>query len=102
MAKKSWNTFAGTYPSATTFTTAVSATLPKQMQFDKNNKKLPTPYGLFIEWSKAYLTGDWASTRIKGLGFAISVDSQIDIQLISKTFGTIGSIKKTPVANKTI
>jgi hypothetical protein len=102
MAKKSWNTFSGTYPSATTFTASVSATLPIQMQFDKNKKKIPTPYGLFVMWANANLTGDWASTIIKGVGFAISVESENDIQLISNTFGTIGGVKSTAVANKTI
>lgn len=102
MPKKSWNIFASTYPSATTFTSAVSAALPKHLQFDKNRKKLPTPYGLFIEWARGNLTGDWASTSIKGVGFAVSVETQTDIQLITITFGTIGSVKKTPVANKTI
>lgn len=102
MPKKSWNTFAGTYPSAIVFAAKVSAALPKQLQFDKNGKKLPTPYGLFVEWAGVHLTGDWSSTSINGVGFAVSVESQTDAQLIETTFGTIGVSKKTIVSNKTI
>lgn len=56
MAKKQWSGFFSNRPNAVTYTSAVSASLPKTMQFDKNKKKLPTPYGLFCEWAKNNLT----------------------------------------------
>ncbi|WP_157725044.1 hypothetical protein [Vogesella sp. LIG4] len=102
MPKKSWNKFVGTCQSAITFTAKVSAGLPKQLQFDKNGKKLPTPYGLFVEWAEASLTGDWSSTSIRGGGFAVSVELQTDAQIVMTTFGTIGAFQKTTVSNRTI
>ncbi|MEL7965813.1 hypothetical protein AAG587_05535 [Vreelandella neptunia] len=101
MAKKQWNGFFSSRPNAVTYTSAVSATLPKKMQFDKNKKKLPTPYGLFCEWAKNNLTGDWASTTISGVGFAISVESQDDSALITSTFGASAQPQSTEVGNTT-
>lgn len=86
---------------AETCTSVVSASLPKKIQFDKNKKKLPTPYGLFFEWAKNNLAGNWASTTISGGGFAMAVESQSDSALIRSTFGASAQPKKTPVGNKT-
>lgn len=71
------------------------------MQFDKNNKKLPTPYGLFCEWAKNNLSGEWASTTIAGVGFAVAVERQSDSALIASTFGAQAQPKKTSVGNTT-
>lgn len=76
-----------------TYASSVSAELPKKMQFDKNKKKLPTPYWLFCEWAKNNLRGDWASTTIAG-GGAVAVESQSDIALIQSTFGASTQSKK--------
>jgi len=70
MAYMSWNSFVEKHKKRVGFLAAVSAALPKGPHFDKNNKKLPTPYGLFKEWASKSLNGDWASTKIKG-GFII-------------------------------
>ena len=101
MAKKQWNGFFSSKPNAVTYTSAVSGRLPKKMQFDKNKKKLPTPYGLFCEWAKNNLTGDWASTTITGVGFAVSVESQADSALILNTFGASSQPQNTAVGNTT-
>lgn len=102
MAKKPWKNFLITRPTAITFTAAVSSQLPKELQFDKKKNKLPTPYGLFTEWAKKNLTDDWSSITISGVGFAIAVESQADINLIKNKFGTIGQFNKTQVGDKTI
>jgi hypothetical protein len=101
MAKKQWNGFCSNRPNAVTYMSVVSGSLPKKMQFDKNNKKLPTPYGLFCEWAKNNLSGDWASTTISGVGFAVAVDSQSDNALIQSTFGASVQPQKTTVSNTT-
>lgn len=101
MAKKQWNGFFSNRPNAAVYTSAVSASLPKKMQFDKNKKKLPTPYGLFCEWAKDNLSGEWASTTIAGVGFAVAVESQSDSALIRSTFGASAQPKRTSVGNTT-
>lgn len=101
MAKNKWNGFFSNRPNAVVYTSAVSASLPKSMQFDKNNKKLPTPYGLFCEWAKSNLSGEWASTTIAGVGFAVAVERQSDSALIASTFGAQAQPKKTSVGYTT-
>ena len=100
MAKLTWNAFRDKHKNPAGYTAAVSASLPNGPNFDKNKKKLPTPYGLFKEWASASLSGDWASTNFKG-GFIVCVESQADSQLISKQFGIIGEAKNTPACENT-
>jgi hypothetical protein len=66
MTKMVWNNFVTKHPKRTAFAAAVSASLPGSLVLDKNGKKLPTPYGLFTEWCKAYLSGEWATTKVSG------------------------------------
>lgn len=70
------------------------------MQFDNNKKKLPTPYGLFVEWANANLTGDWSAMKVTG-GFYISVSEKQDAGVIKNKFGTTPQAKKTPASDKT-
>ena len=101
MSKKTWNKFTQQHNNPTTFTAAVSASLPIELQFDKNHQKLPTPYKLFQEWSEKALKDDWASTPIKKVGFAINVVSDKDVKSITDKFGLKGKKKQTPVGAKT-
>lgn len=100
MAKIAWNIFTNTYKSPIGFAAVVSGSLPKAMAFDRNKKKLPTPYGLFLEWAEKTLTGSWSSTKVTG-GFFICVDNQTDANVIAKKFGTIGVSKKTQACDNT-
>ncbi|MDX4955303.1 hypothetical protein SGN30_17945 [Delftia acidovorans] len=94
MAKMSWNDFITTHPKHATFGAIVSASLPNGLIFDKRKKKLPTPYGLFVEWASANLTGDWAAMKVRG-SFCISVSQQSDAKIISNKFGVTSQAKKT-------
>lgn len=100
MAHMSWNSFIAKYKSSICLGAAVSAKLPKGPLFDKNKKKLPTPYGLFQEWLAVSLTGDWTTTKVPG-GFAVCVANSADAAIISKTFGTTGVTVRTPVSEQT-
>lgn len=100
MAHMTWNSFVGKHKSSTCFGAGVSAKLPKGPHFDRNKKKLPTPYGLFQEWLSVSLTGDWTTTKVHG-GFAVCVANPTDAALISKTFGTTGSTVRTPISSQT-
>lgn len=100
MAKKSWNDFIKNHPSRTIFGASVSANLPSAAQFDKKNRKLPSPYGLFNEWAKNNLKGEWSATKVPG-GFYIAVSQQQDVDLIKSTFGFLGEPISTPVSRKT-
>ena len=100
MAKKSWNSLVKAYSSRATFGCAVSAALPPAARFDKKKRKLPTPFGLFNEWAKAKLVGDWASVKESG-GFYISVADAQDAEIIKKTFGLVGEPRRTPVSDRT-
>lgn len=97
----SWNQFVSKYKNPIGFASAVSASLPNGPHFDKNNKKLPTPYSLFKEWAVKNLSGDWSSQKFKG-GFIICVSSKPDAQLIQKTFKVLSNQpKRTPACSKT-
>ncbi|WP_153066247.1 MULTISPECIES: hypothetical protein [Xanthomonas] len=100
MAQQSWNDFIKNYPSRATFCAAVSASLPPAAQFDKNGKKLPSPYGLFNEWAKSNLTGDWSSSKVSG-GFYLAVSERKDATLIQSKFGFNGTPIQTPASRKT-
>jgi hypothetical protein len=100
MPKKSWNQLVKNYPSRIILGAAVSASLPTNVQFDKAEQKLPSPYGLFIEWVKDNLKGDWSSMKVPG-GFCIAVSDQRDLDLIKRTFGFYGDPVETPASKKT-
>lgn len=100
MPRKSWNDFATQYPQAPAYTAVVSSSLPNGPHFDKKNKKLPTPYSLFLEWLGQTLTGNWASEKLPG-GFAVRVATSEDAKLLIKRFPVMGPSKKTPLAPKT-
>lgn len=100
MAKQSWNDFIKNHPSRIIFGAAVSASLPPAVQFDRKGKKLPSPYGLFNEWAKSNLTGDWSASKVSG-GFYLSVSEQGDANLIRSTFGFSSTPIQTPISCKT-
>jgi hypothetical protein len=81
-----WNSFLPANSAATFFMAVVSATLPGGPHFDKKMKKLPTPYGLFKEWAKNNLTGEWASIKMKNY-FVIGVADAADATLLVNQFG---------------
>lgn len=79
----------------------VSNSLPKDLRFDEANKKLPSPYGLFREWAKKSLKGDWASLQVPG-GFAVRVADQEDAHVIARKFAVkAGPPKETAVGPRT-
>ena len=101
MPKKDWNTFVSSNPNAPGFAAQVSKVLPKQVpKFDRNSKRLPTPYGLFQEWLTTALQGDWAATSVSG-GFIVCVSSPQDEQLIRRTFGPVSPPQTTPACKQT-
>lgn len=93
-----WNKFAKKYPDAVALTAAVSHSSP--LGFDLKKQKLPTPYGLFLEWFGKRATGDWTGTKEKG-GFAVRLASPDDAKLIVAKYPTVTSLKKTAVSDKT-
>ena len=100
MAKIGWNKFIDTYTKKVAFAAAVSASLPKRVELDKNGKKLPTPYGLFCDWCKAYLSGDWATTKVNG-GFLVYVATKEDAESIQTEFKVVGPATRTPAGKDT-
>ncbi len=97
----SWNSFVTKHKSPIGFAAVVSATLPKGPHFDKNKKKLPTPYALFKEWCEQSLSNEWSSQKFKG-GFIVCVSSQSDAQLIQSAFKILNNQpKNTPACAKT-
>lgn len=100
MAKLSWDKFVEDQPLRVAFIAAVSAGLPPHLHFDKTNVKLPTPYGLFVEWARKNLQDDWASTKVPG-GFVISIMSKPDAKLIAEGFSLRDGPKRTPFCKKT-
>jgi hypothetical protein len=100
MPRKPWNDFVAAHPQSPAFAAAVSSSLPKGPHFDKKNKKLPTPYGLFQEWLGQTLAGDWSSQTMKG-AFFVRVATKEDAELLLQKFPATGPAKKTAVAPKT-
>ena len=100
MPKRAWENFIADHKAPIGFAAAISAQLPKGSVFDKNKRRLPTPYGLFIEWCNAYLAGEWAITKVPG-GFIVCVQSPADAQMIISEFKAIGAPKKTPACVNT-
>lgn len=99
MPNMSWNAFVTKYKKPFCFSALVSASLPKGLVFDRNKKKLPTPYGLFQEWLSANLTGDWTSMKVTG-GFVVYVATTNDNDLITRKFA-ISGVVKSKVSDKT-
>jgi len=102
LAKLTWNIFISKHTNKNTlaFSSAISASLPRGMLLDKNGLKLPTPYKLFTEWCSAYLSGDWATTKVKG-GFIIVINEKSDGKKIQEEFKVIGEVKITNASNNT-
>ncbi|MEJ2743481.1 MAG: hypothetical protein P8176_13635 [Gammaproteobacteria bacterium] len=100
MANVKWNTFVAKYRTPVGYISEVSAKLSGGVQFDRNKKKLPTPYGLFKEWASVKLQGDWTSQKLKG-GFIICVATKQDADSISKAFGLVDGPVKTKACNQT-
>ncbi len=101
MARKDWNTFVKQYPNSAGFVAAVSRSLPNGPHFDKKNRKLPTPYGLFQEWLQSALMGDWSATRVPG-GFMVRVATKQDAERILRAFPATGRARTTPACRRTI
>lgn len=100
MAKLSWNSFIEKHKDPIGYVASVSGRLRKGQTFDKNNKKLPTPYGLFCEWASKNVTGSWTSTK-NGGDFIICVASKDDAVRIADKFGTVGKAKKSKLCANT-
>ncbi|TQM89937.1 hypothetical protein [Roseinatronobacter monicus] len=101
MGKLSWNKFTADHPTAPAFTTTVSSSLPKAAPFfDRDGNKLPTPYGLLVEWLKANLAGDWTSMTKNRLVIVKAVE-HTDAAMIMKRFPAIGAAKKTSASAST-
>jgi len=100
MAKIGWNNFVGKHTKRIAFIAGVSASLPKGVALDKNGRKLPTHYSLFVEWCKAYLSGEWATTKVRG-GFLLCVSTNEDAKAIQDEFKIIGQAKRTPAGKDT-
>jgi hypothetical protein len=100
MAKLVWNIFIDKNRKRIAFAAIVSANLPKCLEFDKNGRKLPTPYGLFSEWCKAYLSGEWATTKVNG-GFLVCVATHEDAKTIQDEFKITGQARHTPAGKDT-
>jgi hypothetical protein len=101
MAKLRWNNFIDKHTKRIAFAAAVSGNLPKDLELDKNGRKLPTPYGLFSEWCKAYLSGEWATTKVNS-GFLICVATNEDAKTIQDEFKITGQARCTPAGKDTI
>ena len=93
-----WNTFVKKYPDAVALTAAVSSSFP--LDFDEKKQKLPSPYGLFLEWVEKRVTGDWTSAKVRG-GFAVRLASIDDAKAIVAKYPALTRLKSTGVANKT-
>ncbi len=101
MSNIAWNLFVTKHKSPIGFAAAVSASLPKGPHFDKNKKKLPTPYALFKEWCDKTLKDDWSSQKCKS-GFIVCVSSNIDEKLVKSAFKVLSNQpKNTPACAKT-
>ena len=100
MAKIRWSNFVGKHTKRIAFIAGVSASLPNGVELDKNDRKLPTPYSLFTEWCKAYLNGEWATTKVSG-GFLLCVSANEDAKAIENEFKIIGQAKRTPAGKDT-
>jgi hypothetical protein len=86
MRVQDWNSFITTHPTAVIFGAVVSSRLPPALAFDKNARKLPTPYKLFCEWLEASLTGQWSSLAVPN-GFVIGIVDETDKRVVLGAYG---------------
>ncbi|WP_170310130.1 hypothetical protein [Thalassospira povalilytica] len=85
MTKKSWNNFTIDHPNAYQISCVCPPALPTRIKFDNSGKRLPTPYGLFCEWLKTQISGEWATTKA-GKIFMIKVSNKNDLQKILSAY----------------
>lgn len=97
----SFESFLSEHPESYSFTATISSSTPKGLDTDKSGKILPTPYGLFHEWAKVSLSGDWVTTKYKG-GFIICVADLKDATVISHVFGTTGTLRKASTGDRNV
>ncbi len=100
MAYMSWDTFQKKHKTSASFSASVSGKLPKGPHFDKNKRKLPTPYGLFRTWLSVSLVGDWTTTKVPG-GFLVCVADLDEADFIKKRFGVTRTVLKTQISDQT-
>lgn len=84
MARKTWNKFVEEHSTAWTFGAALSK-WPKGVYLDTNEKKLPNPYGLFLEWLSGVMTGDWSAMKMRG-AFEVKIATDDDARRLTKRF----------------
>ena len=101
MTRLSWDDFNAKHSNPFGLLAGVTGSLPRGIQFDKNKRKLPTPYALFLEWSRASLKDEWTASKIRG-GFIVCVATQSDARLIVDKFRAVGDWKKTPACANAI
>ena len=100
MPKRTWNSFVSDHPKATTTAFGVAVTgFPKGAIFDKDRKKLPTPYALAQNWLGRTLAGDWTTMK-DGDAFVILVSDPGDAALVLKKFPAVGAPAKSKIADK--
>lgn len=100
MPKLTWNVFSTKYQTPFCFSGSLPKAIPNGQHFDKNRKKLPTAYGLFLEWASITLKGDWSSIK-DGRAFMLRVKDVSDASIIKATFKLIGLPKKTNLCANT-
>ena len=86
MRVRDWNTFITANPSSSLLGAVVSSRLPAALTFDKEGKKLPTPYKLFCEWLESSLVGTWSTVALPQ-GFVIGITDDADKASILATYG---------------
>lgn len=86
MRVRDWNRFITENPSPTILGAVVSSRLPPALTFDKDGKKLPTPYKLFCEWLDASLVGNWSTVAVPQ-GFVVGVVDEVDKAKILAAYG---------------
>lgn len=100
MPQRTWNSFVTDHPKTTTMAFGVSlAGFPKGPIFDKDRKRLPTPYALVRTWIAKTLTGDWTSMK-EGNAFVILVADPGDAALVLRKFPALGPATKSMPADK--
>lgn len=86
MRIRDWNTFITEHPSPTLLGAVVSTRLPPDLLFDKDGKKLPTPYKLFCEWLEATLVGTWSTVAVPQ-GFVVGIADEGDKTKLLSAYG---------------
>jgi len=86
MRVRDWNKFITENPSLTILGAVVSSRLPAALTFDKDGKKLPTPYKLFCEWLDSSLVGVWSTVAVPQ-GFIVGVTDNADKATIVAGYG---------------